>query len=324
MIISHEGRSYRLPDFLIPGAARSGTTALFEHLRRHPDIFMPLEKEPMFLALWGIGKRKEWQSGELVEDWTIPELDDYAALFDAASEHQLCGEASVWYLYDTQTVIHNIRKLYGDRAVDLKIVLILRNPVNRAWSHYMTKKSRMKEDLSFAEAIRPETIRERLSQGLCYSYNYLGFGLYSRQVKAWLAAFPHTRVWIHEEFFSDLTTSMKELADFLEISMNDALTIRKHVNPSGMHTNRWTRWIADQLLRPSLGKSLFKRLLPREFRYRLKMGALQRTLKQQPMPDEIRHQLRAYYRDDVDQLETVLNRSLDIWRDSDCPKTGPE
>ena len=307
----------RFPDFLVAGAARSGTTALYERLRNHPDIFMPLEKEPMFLSLWKIGSRLEYQSGELVEDWTIPDMASYAGLFEEAGDDQICGEASVWYLYDHETVISNIRELYGEQASQLKIILLLRNPIVRAWSHYMIKRSRLKEPLSFEEAVRPEIIRQRLGDGLVYSYDYIGFGMYAKQVKAWKAAFPHTRVWIHEEFFSNMEQSMTEVATFLGVDMDPALMIRNRVNASGMHRNRFTRWLARQLLAQSFWKSALKHVLPAGPRLRWKMRLLQRMLKQSPIPDTVREQLSEIFRTDIEELEQVLGRSLDIWRNPD-------
>ena len=322
MNIVVDGKEMRFPDFLVAGAARSGTTALYEHLRNHPGIFMPHEKEPMFLSLWKIGSRREYQSGELVHDWSIPDMSSYAALFDGAARDQLCGEASVWYLYDHEAVISNIRELYGEQAGQLKIILLLRNPSVRAWSHHTLKRSRLKEPLPFEEAIRPETIRQRLAEGLVYSYDYIGFGMYAKQVKAWKAAFPGTRVWIHEEFFTNLEQSVKEVAAFLGVEMDPALMIRQRVNASGMHRSAFTRWLAKQLLAQSYWKSAMKRVLPASLRYHWKMRTLERMLKKSPIPDNVREQLAKIYEPDIRELETVLGRSLDLWRNPALPPAG--
>ncbi|NOY24228.1 MAG: sulfotransferase domain-containing protein [Acidobacteria bacterium] len=322
MITSYEGRNIRLPDFLIPGAARSGTTALYEHLRKHPDLFMPDEKEPMFFSICNIGKRKGWQVGKLVEDWTIPDFNEYLELFEKAKEHQKCGESSVWYLYDHDVVIQNIRKFYGEKAADLKIIILLRNPVHRAWSHYVLKCSRMKEPLSFEEAVQPNVIRQRMEKGLSYSYDYIGFGMYTEQIRAWRKAFPNIRIWIHEEFFSNIPVFMEELAEFLEILMHPSLLIRRRVNPSGIHRNRLARLGASSLMGPSLWKSILKPLFPRRFRYRMKMDTLRRLTRPEPMPEPVHRKLTEIYATEINQLEVLLGRSLDIWRDAAYQPTG--
>lgn len=315
MIISYEGRIIRLPDFLIPGAARAGTTALFEHLRNHPDIFMPDEKEPMFLSLWNVGKRMEWHVGEVVEDWTIADMDDYLDLFQDAGKDQKCGEASVWYLYDHDTVIRNIRKLYGEKAAELKIVILLRNPVQRAWSHYLLKCSRMKEPLSFEEAVQPNVIQQRMKEKFSYSYDYVGFGMYSEQIRAWREAFPNMRIWIHEEFFSNIPVFMGELAEFLEIPMHPSLLIGRRVNPSGVHRNGLTKFVTSSFMGPSFWKSGLKRLLPYQVRRRMKMAALSRLIRPEPLPERVRRTLTGLYASEINKLEVLLDRPLDIWRD---------
>ena len=324
MIISYEGKSIRLPDFLIPGAARSGTTALYEHLRKHPDVFMPDEKEPMFLSLWNMDKRMEWQVAEVVERCTIVDMDDYLNLFQDAGKDQKCGEASVWYLYDHDTVIRNIQKIYGERAAELKIVILLRNPVQRAWSHYLLKCSRMKEPLSFEEAVQPNVIQQRMKKDFSYSYDYIGFGMYSEQIPAWQDAFPNIRIWIHEEFFSNIPVFMGKLAEFLEIPMHPSLLISRRVNSSGVHRNRFAKFAAHLFMTPSFWKSGLKRLLPYQVRRRVKMGALSRLTRPEPLPETVRCTLTELYASEINQLEALLGRSLDIWRDPACQQVGTE
>jgi hypothetical protein len=324
MIISYEGRIIRLPDFLIPGAARCGTTALYERLRKHPDVFMPDEKEPMFFSVWSIGKLKEWVSGDLVDDWTIPDLKEYSRLFENAKGHQKLGEASVWYLYDHQNVIQNIKKLYGSKTQDLKIVIMLRDPVERAWSHYCHKISRIREDLSFKEAIKPDTIRERLKRSYVLSYDYIGFGQYADQVQAWLSAFPNHRVWIYEEFFSNLPASMEKLTNFLEIEMDPSVLIDRQVNPGGLYGNKLREKIAKSLVKPSIWKSSLKMILPFRLRRRMKLGAIQRLVTKIQVPEQYRENLIKLFAKEIQNLELLLGRSLDIWRDPTLEQAGPE
>lgn len=324
MIISYKGQNIRLPDFLIPGAARSGTTALFEHLRKHPDVFMPDEKEPMFLSLWNIGKRKEWQGGKLVDDWTIPDLQGYRELFQKAKKHQKWGEASVWYLYDYQTVIRNIQKLYGGKFTNLKIVIMLRNPVHRAWSHYLLKCLQMKEPCPFEEVIQPVITRKRLERGLCYSYDYIGFGRYADQIQAWRDTFPEIRIWIHEEFFADLPASMKKLADFLEIPMHPSLLVRRRVNPSGVLRNQFAKKAASWMYSPNLLKSGLKWIMPPYYRRAVKLRAMKQLLTREPLPERFGKELSTLYEKEIQAVETLLGRSLDVWRDQKYKQAVPE
>lgn len=140
MNLQRRGSLVKLPDFLIVGAARSGTTTLFSLLARQPRVFMPREKEPMFFSVYGEG----WipidnRTGEPAA-YVVGDLDGYLDLFKSARNGRSIGEASTWYLYRHQTTVRNIREIYGENARDLRIIILLRDPAVRAWSHYQLKK----------------------------------------------------------------------------------------------------------------------------------------------------------------------------------------
>ncbi len=137
MRIDYAGTSLSFPDFLIVGASRSGTSALYTYLSRHPRIYMPLEKEPMFFCRWNRPPLSDMRRPGGHLDWVVSDLEDYVALFQPAREDQLLGEGSTWYLYEHDRVIANLQKLYGERHRALKIIILLRDPVARSWSQYV-------------------------------------------------------------------------------------------------------------------------------------------------------------------------------------------
>ncbi|NOZ13408.1 MAG: sulfotransferase [Acidobacteria bacterium] len=318
MIVSNKGKRLQLPDFLIPGAARSGTTKLFDSLSRHPSLFFPEQKEPTFFSLWKRPFPKEWkgESGLIPTDWQCNTLDDYLNLFNKAKPGQLLGEGSVWYLYDHATAIANILELYGAAARDLKILIMLRNPITRAWSHYLLKTAFQREPLSFEEAISETTITRRLADNMNYTYDYIGFGRYAEQINAWTQAFPRCRVWIFEEFFQNLPKHMKQIADFLEIPMDPVLLSKRKINPSGRLRGSAAQWIAHGILKPSRWKSALKKVLPYPVRRKMKLKMWKRLTRPEPMPDSFRRNLTEIYNPEIDRLEELLGRSLSIWRGS--------
>jgi hypothetical protein len=127
------------------GAPRRGTTSLYFYLREHPQIFMPGIKEPHFFAF--SGKPTYYKHNPIV--W---KLKDYAGLFAAATEGQVLGEASPGYLYYHERAIENIKK-YVPAWEDLRIIMILRNPALRAFSHYLVLRLTDRESRGFDEAI---------------------------------------------------------------------------------------------------------------------------------------------------------------------------
>ncbi len=313
MILSHYNKQLKLPDFLIIGAARSGTTALYSALDRHPQVFMPEEKEPLFFCSYGKARKKTIAAGKLVDNWQNYNIDQYAAIFDSAEKEQLLGEASSHYLYEYLVSIDNIKKIYQDDAKKLKIIILLRNPADRAWSHHLLRTTNHSEILPFPEAISPEVVARRLEMGMLTVFDYVGYGLYANQVKEWQKHFPFTRIWIYEEFFTDLDRYMVELTDFLGIRPNKCLTSLKRINSSGVARNQAAQFFINRLQKPERWKDLFKKIMPQKLRQDLKRKASQKLLQRQSLDPDLRQQLLKHYRDDVKRLEVVLNRNLDIW-----------
>ena len=156
----------RLPDFLCIGAQRCGTTTLWELLARHPRIFLPETKELHYF---------DDRDGSFAAG-----IDSYAAHFADAPDDAVCGESSPEYLYFPEA---------GDRIAealpDARLIAILRDPVERAWSHYWFNVRRGREWLSFEEALdrEPERIADRADAKSRPWYSYVDRGRYVEQLR---------------------------------------------------------------------------------------------------------------------------------------------
>jgi hypothetical protein len=188
--------SRRIPDFIIIGAAKAGTTTLYRYLARHPNIFMSEPKEPTYFA-----RDERFRRGE---DW-------YLSLFQDAGSDQLCGEASTnytnWPLYP-DTVAR-----MADLTPSAKLIYLMRNPVDRAYSHYIqliqnirTDDPEYKFDRSFEEHIASD-------DSVIQSSNYM------LQINQYLARYGRDQMLflLFEEFIADPQSSLAQVADFLGI-----------------------------------------------------------------------------------------------------------
>lgn len=318
MRIHHGGRSIRLPDFLIVGAARSGTTSFSAGLAAHPGIFMPGLKEPMFFTACGrdhpvVDRRTGRRAAYVIDD-----LDAYLRLFRPAGESRLTGEASTWYLYDHAAAIRMMEALYGPRLAELRILMILRDPVARAWSHYSFKRRNGEENLAFEEAVRPETISARLGRHYSTGFDYLGYGRYHDQVKAYLDRFPRVRVYIHETWKRDPAAGLADALRFL--GLDPAITRPVddlRLNVSGKPRSRAAAAAARWLYRPSALKSCLKPFLADGFRSRLKYRAARRLFVPDPMPEHLRLETARHFREDIERLGRLLRMDLAHW--TACP-----
>ncbi|MCW5935662.1 MAG: sulfotransferase, partial [Fimbriimonadia bacterium] len=156
----------RMPNFLIIGAAKSGTTALYFYIKQHPEVFMAKVKEPRFFAYEG--GVPEWKGPLDAENnaWVITDKEVYTALFNDVSEEKVWGEASPIYLY-SEPAPERIKNY----APDAKLVAILRHPIERAYSHYLHLIRDNREPLrDFGKALDLEP--ERMANGWEWSWHY--------------------------------------------------------------------------------------------------------------------------------------------------------
>ncbi len=189
----------RLPNFLIIGAMRSGTTSLTRYLRSHPDVFMAQPKELHFFDF-------NFDEGE---DWY---RDHFA---DATSERAI-GEATPNYLYIAEAMSR-----VAEFLPDARLVAILRNPVDRAYSHYWHNRSVGREQLSFEEALEAEAGRIDSADPHDRAYwSYVDRGRYVHQLRRVQELYPSGA--LNVMLFDDLTTapeaSYRSLCSFIGVS----------------------------------------------------------------------------------------------------------
>jgi hypothetical protein len=316
MIVSYRAASIRVPDFLIVGAARSGTTAVFSYLAQHPQVFMPQAKEPMFLSVFGQGwSYVDIRTGKRAK-FVVEKLDDYLKLFRPAKNGQMIGEASAWYLYHYQPCIRNIQDVYGENAPGLKIIILLRNPADRAWSHYWLRRRNGEESLPFELAIQPGVVRQRLEQRYVSGFDYIGFGKYFHQVKAYQENFPQVRILLFEDLVKNMARAGQDLCEFLGIDDMPFDMKEKRINAAGTPKNRFFAILERFVYRPNAPKSFLKVLLPYGTRANLKYQLAGRIFNREQMDSQLKKELLKTYREDILELAQLIRRDLSHWLSS--------
>lgn len=193
----------KYPDVYIVGAAKSGTTALANLLKSSDEVFVPEVKEPHFHIA-------ECINGKI--PFVIKSDDEYSGLYSRAREDQVKIDASVLYLPFYEKAIPNIKKYSGD---DAKIIIILRDPLQRAISAYKhSLRYNAKENLSFDEAVRADRERRHGNPMLCYKW----LSEYSPQVKAYDANFSNLLILSSEDFRLYPQEVLASVSEFLEVS----------------------------------------------------------------------------------------------------------
>ncbi len=291
-----------LPNLLIVGAARSGTTSLDKYLNQHPEIFMSKIKEPCFFAFNGeetnISDDKEY----LIDNYV-----DYLKLFNGSSKFKIKGEASTVYLYSHKTSIRNIKK-YITSYEDLKIIIILRNPIERAFSQYMLIVKLKKENLSFEEAIKAE--KTRMEQNYSYDYFYVDRGFYYKQVKDYRENFNNVRIYLYEDLRDSPDNLVKDILGFLGVDEDYAINTNIRHSISGVPK---IKIVEKQIKSKGFAKRLILSLFPNCFKDAIVDIISKYNLNKTEMSDKTRRQLIDIYEKDINKLAKLINRDLSNW-----------
>lgn len=295
-----------VPDFLIIGAAKSGTTSLYFYLSQHPKIYMSPIKEPLFFSYWDNKPNFEYS-------FLVTEKEAYFSLFEKVKDGQVMGEASTSYLYLAEETIRNIYEFYGENARKVKILVILRNPVERAWSHYMMDTRDGLGHSDFNKCLDHDYIRELLDAGRNITLDYIGFGMYYHQIKLYLGAFDNVKVILNEDLENNGDATVQDVLTFLGVQ-NYPINTKTKYNASGNQRSGVWGWLARQVFQDTILKLTFNKLLPSRLKYIVRMKMGEKLLSKVHVEATLRKTVYEIYREDIDQLERLIGRDLTSWK----------
>ena len=292
-----------LPNLLIVGAAKSGTTSLHNYLDQHPDIFMSKHKEPHFLINNEIGNSRIPNG--------ISDINEYSNLFVAGSNAKYRGESSAMYLQFPDIVIENIKR---NLANDVKIIIMLRNPIDRAFSGYHhVKRYNIDENLSFEDAIEKSEKRYFKNTNITPASRYIHIGMYFDFVNKFFAHFGNkVHIIIYDDFIENTKNELDKIFNFLDVKKSKIDTEKQYMTGGWKWKNSFQRKI---FMKQNVLKRVLKIILPNKY-FRLKIRNLFLRFFTKPtekMNDDTRIKLKNIYKKDVSKLSDLLNRDLNYW-----------
>jgi hypothetical protein len=293
-------------DFIVVGAAKSGTTSLFHYLNDHPDIFIPDVKECRFFSK--LDKDFKGLGAEYYSNEGITDDDDYRNLF-AGNEDKVCGDISNDYLYYSTRSIENIKKYVGTQV---KIIIILRNPVERAFSSYMHHIREGWETLSFREALDHE--EQRLADNWGWTYHFKRAGLYSQSVTEYIENFENVKIYTYEDF-RNLDWLLNDICSFLNVDENviNVSGVEKF-NESGRPRSKFIHDFSNgRGIFVNTIKPVVKFLIPKSLINRIKRKINNANLIRESIKSEDKNYLIDYYKNDIRKLETIIRKDLSNW-----------
>jgi hypothetical protein len=291
----------KLPNFFIVGAPKCGTTSLYHYLNQHPAVFMSPVKEPCYFALemrperFAPEYRARVAASSLCSTW-----QEYRALFDGVRAETAVGEASVCYLW-SPTAARNI----AEAVPGAKIVAVLRNPVERAWSQYLHGWVNGDVRVPF-RALAEASFRAK-EEEFSPAHPFLEFGNYYEQVRRYFELFPRSQVRIY--FYEDgLVSIAADVFGFLNVDGFRVDDSRRHLEAASAETgNAVFRVLKSYGLWNGL-----RRAVPGRVRPLFRRVAFRRTALP-VMTTEDRRFVVEYYREDVARLGALVGRDLGAW-----------
>lgn len=294
------------PNFFIVGAANSGTTSLYTCLNQHPQVFLPALKEPHYFAHVRPAYEQRYMRTYITEE------NAYLRLFHKGAEYPAIGEASPSYLFDAEAP-SRIRRVLPNA----KIIMLLRDPVERAHSHYLMDVREGVQREQFSRAIEEDWYRSRKGWGV--SHLYVELGLYAEQVSRYLSTFGRKQVLIL--MFEELRrasengkSALAKVLGFLQVDPHhlDRIDTSYAENSYGVARWSWARRLAGSnrirrvgqiLVPPSLGSNqAVKRLIFQRF--------FVKTAPRPEMDPGAKDLLCSIFDPDIRALEELLQRRL--------------
>ena len=294
-----------LPNFFIAGVSRSGTTSLYHYMSQHPLIDFPELKEPRYFSHGSVALPQKGPGDYTVDQKLVATWDDYCAIYEGL-ENTFIGDASSEYLYNYKSVIPETLKRLGD----IPIILMLRNPVDRSYSAYNNLVRDGRETLPFEQALEKE--EERKEANFDEMWHYTSVSKYSKSVDAFKANFSKVKVLIFEEFIENPEKYVAEIFDFMGAPqlerVNTAITYSKSGKPkSKLITLLFGR-------NSSLGNTIRNIVFSILGRTNVERLGKYLISVNKELSKDIRIRLFEYFASDIEELEKVLGRDLNLWK----------
>ncbi|SDN77762.1 Sulfotransferase domain-containing protein [Klenkia soli] len=303
----------RLPQFVIAGAPKAGTTALHAALATHPELYLSPVKEPKFYLTDGRPPPPAAQRGpgdaHSAQEW-VWRRDRYLALFDRAPADAVRGESTPFYLYDRAAQ----RRLVAD-VPDVKVIAVVRDPVDRAISNWVhLRADGLEPEPDFGRAVELED--QRVADGYAPFWHYTRMGRYGEQLQHLLTLVPREQLLLlrFREVVSEQARTLDRVSDFLGVRTGVARAVPpENVKPYVADTPRYRR--LAQLARA--GAAAGAHVPPQVWRQasRPVLAAIHAAAtKRPPLAVEVRRAVQARVLDDIALLEEVTGESFDDWR----------
>lgn len=299
------------PNFLVVGAARSGTTGLVEGLRSHPRVFVTDPKEPHYFALHGTGAHFTAPGDDhTINRVAVTEREEYLGLYPQEHEYLALGDASVSTLYYAENAIPVMLAMNPD----MRLVVMLREPVARAFSSHQYMRARGLEPVEdFLQAVALEEDRKRA--GWHHIWHYTSMSYYSDSLEALYSAFPRENVgvWFYDDLSSDYEATVSQILRFLDVPhFEGEASGVPLVNVSGQPKYA----PVHKAIAVATGNERIRTFVKSKTSYRFRERLRRAALKSDPLPPSAQQELGPQFQSDLVRLRALVDGSVPGWLDA--------
>ena len=281
----------QLPSFIVIGAGKSGTTSLHQYLSQHPQIYLCPQKETFYFT-------SEKNRANHAKYGAIQTFEDYAALFADAAPTQAIGEISTTYYAHPQSA-----SLIHDLLPTVKILAILRNPIERAFSDYQMHVNEGHEKRSFEKVMEPDV-------------KYVKSGFYYAQLKPYFELFDSSqiKIWLYEDYCQNIHAFLASFFTFIDVDPHFQPDTSQRGRVGGVPKRQWVRHLLNEKnpIR-TVSATALKTVMPLATRQRIRAYLLRQNTQRLDLDPTSYAQLAAIYRDDILQLQDLLHRDCSHW-----------
>jgi hypothetical protein len=295
------------PTFIIIGAPRAATTSLHHYLRQHPQVAMSRIKETNYFAFLASREQSGYKLGTDYY-WPVRSPEQYAATFELRRETRALGEASPFYLFAP-----GVPEQIKAHAPDARLLLLLRNPIERAYSAYLKNLREGTETRSFEESIEQE-LTDPSTHVLSETF-YVRAGMYHAHIQRYLQHFELSRIKVvfQEDLKADAAAFMREAFEFIGVDSAFSPDVSVRFNealPPLLIRKTGTRRLMKSVtrtLREYIPRKIYHSMLNLEYALKKRVAVYPAVSRQ------TRERLRDQYLDDVRQLGCLLGRDCSHW-----------
>ena len=285
-----------LVDFFIVGAPKAGTTSLFYYLNKNKGICMSSIKEPNFFSSQDLKIQKIYYDSLILDN-----LKEYERIFTPKNKQQIIGEASVSYLF-----YPNVANRIFDYNPRSKIIIILRDPVERAFSHYSM-------DLRLGHV--KQSLDELFDLGLnnkdnLFFQQYILLGQYYEQVNRYIEVFGRENICVkfYDELKLDASSFYSDILKFLQQENDHNIDFNQPFNKSKLPSNKFIKWLYSWPIIRKISLIFFP-LSVIEF-INIKFFKENNNI----ITNDLKSKLHSFFLEDIEKLEKLLSKDLNSWK----------